>query len=50
MYQKFKDTGFVLLGFPCNQFGGQEPGGVETIGTFCKTNYRVSSPCSPKSK
>jgi glutathione peroxidase len=50
LYQKFKNKGFVILGFPCNQFGGQEPGDAETIGTFCETNYRVSFPLFAKIK
>jgi Glutathione peroxidase len=36
VYQKYKDKDFVILGFPSNQFGGQEPGSDEEIGSFCK--------------
>lgn len=42
LYQKYKDQGFEILGFPCNQFGGQDPGSNDQIGTFCKKNYGVS--------
>src|SRR5258708_3704922 len=35
LYQKYKDDGFVVLGFPCNQFGGQEPGTDEEVAVFC---------------
>lgn len=41
---KFKDRGFEVLGFPCNQFGEQEPGTAEQIGAFCEKNYGVSFP------
>ncbi len=44
IYRKYKDKGFVVLGFPCNQFGGQESGSDEEIQTFCKTTYDVSFP------
>jgi len=44
LYQRFKDRGFVVLGFPCNQFGAQEPGSADAIATFCATNYGVSFP------
>ena len=42
------DSGFTVLGFPCNQFGGQEPGSAEEIGTFCATNYGISFPIMEK--
>jgi glutathione peroxidase-family protein len=42
LHKKYKDQGLVVLGFPCNQFGGQEPGGAEEIQTFCKKNFGVS--------
>ncbi len=44
LYQKYKDTGvgLAILGFPCNQFGGQEPGDSSEIETFCRANYGVS--------
>ncbi|SMN22610.1 similar to Saccharomyces cerevisiae YBR244W GPX2 Phospholipid hydroperoxide glutathione peroxidase induced by glucose starvation [Maudiozyma saulgeensis] len=48
MYQKCKDQGFQVLGFPCNQFGHQEPGTNEEIRIFCKRNYGVSFPVFPK--
>ena len=44
LYRRFKDRGFVVLGFPCNQFGFQEPGGNDEIQSFCKTTYDVSFP------
>jgi len=47
-YEKFKDRGFVILGFPCNQFGGQEPGTEEEILEFCSTNYGVEFPMFSK--
>jgi len=48
LYQKFKDQGFVILGFPCNQFGGQEPGTASEIESFCKLNYGVTFPLMEK--
>ncbi len=48
VYEKYKDQGFVVLGFPCNQFGGQEPGNEEQIGEFCQRNYGVSFPMFAK--
>ncbi|WP_072572394.1 glutathione peroxidase [Granulibacter bethesdensis] len=44
LYQRFAASGFVVLGFPCNQFGAQEPGNSEEIRTFCGTQYGVSFP------
>src|SRR5512133_1562121 len=44
LYRTYKDRGLVVLGFPCNQFGGQEPGNAEAIGAFCEKNYGVSFP------
>jgi glutathione peroxidase len=44
LYQKYKDKGLVILGFPCNQFGGQEPGTAKEIKEFCKTTYGVTFP------
>jgi glutathione peroxidase len=41
MNEKYKDQGLAILGFPCNQFGGQEPGTAEEISTFCTTKYNV---------
>jgi glutathione peroxidase len=48
IYQQFKDQDFLVLGFPCNQFGGQEPGNEEQIGAFCQKNYGVSFPMFAK--
>jgi glutathione peroxidase len=42
IYEKYKDRGFEILAFPCNDFGGQEPGTNEEIRDFCKTNYNVN--------
>ncbi len=42
LYEKYKERGLEILGFPCNQFGGQEPGAESEIENFCKTNYGVS--------
>jgi glutathione peroxidase len=42
LYQKYKERGLEILAFPCNQFGGQEPGAESEIENFCKTNYGVS--------
>lgn len=44
LYEKYKDRGFVILGFPCNQFGAQEPGGPADIEQFCQVNYGVKFP------
>jgi glutathione peroxidase len=44
LYKTYQDKGFVVLGFPCNQFGGQEPGDNSDIGEFCQANYGVSFP------
>ena len=48
LYEKYKDQGFVVLGFPCNQFGGQDPGSNEQIGEYCQKNYGVSFPMFAK--
>ncbi len=48
LYQKHKDAGLVVLGFPCNDFGGQEPGTIEEIQTFCKAQYDVTFPLMAK--
>lgn len=45
--EKYKGK-LVVIGFPCNQFGGQEPGSTEEIGTFCKKNYGVTFPLTEK--
>jgi glutathione peroxidase len=47
-YQKYKDQGLVVLGFPCNQFGGQEPGTNEEIKEFCSSTFHVSFPLFDK--
>ncbi|MEM6366575.1 MAG: glutathione peroxidase [Planctomycetota bacterium] len=48
LYEKYQDQGFVVLGFPCNQFGGQEPGTEADIKQFCSTKYDVSFPMFSK--
>ena len=48
LYQKYKDEGLVIIGFPCNQFGKQEPGTSEEIQEFCSLNYDVTFPLSSK--
>lgn len=48
LYQKYKDDGLVILGFPCNQFGKQEPGDANDIEEFCQVNYGVSFPIFEK--
>jgi glutathione peroxidase len=48
LYEKYQDKGFVVLGFPCNQFGSQEPGTAEEIKQFCSTKYSVSFPMFEK--
>ena len=48
LYQKYKDRGLVILGFPCNQFGAQEPGSDQDIQQFCSLNYGVSFPVLAK--
>jgi glutathione peroxidase len=48
LYQKYKDQGFVVLGFPCNQFGGQEPGTNEEIKEFCSSKFSVTFPLFDK--
>lgn len=48
LYRKHKDAGLVVLGFPCNQFGAQEPGTEAEIQTFCSTTYGVSFPMFAK--
>lgn len=42
LHQSYKDQGLVVIGFPCNQFGSQDPGSNEEIGEFCQKNYGVS--------
>jgi len=48
IYEQYRDRGFVVLGFPCNQFGKQEPGSESDIGAFCSKNYGVSFPMFAK--
>ena len=48
LYEKYKDRGFAILGFPANNFGGQEPGTNEEIKTFCSTKYNVTFPMYSK--
>ena len=48
LYKKYKDRGFAVLGFPCNQFGAQEPGTAAEIGAFCERNYGVNFPMFDK--
>jgi glutathione peroxidase len=50
VYEKYKDKGFEILAFPCNDFGGQEPGTNEEIQSFCKTSYNVTFPLFDKVK
>jgi glutathione peroxidase len=48
LYRTYKDRGLVVLGFPCNQFGAQEPGSAAEISGFCDQNYQVSFPMFAK--
>jgi glutathione peroxidase len=48
LHKKFEPQGLTVLGFPCNQFGGQEPGNEVEIGAFCQKNYGVSFPMFAK--
>lgn len=48
LHQKFGDQGFEVLAFPCNQFGGQEPGDAEEIDQFCKVNFGLTFPLMQK--
>nr|WP_298928247.1 glutathione peroxidase [uncultured Erythrobacter sp.] len=48
LFQDFKDKDFEVLGFPCNQFGGQEPGNSDEIAEFCKVNFGVTFPLMKK--
>jgi glutathione peroxidase len=48
IYQKYKEKDFVIVGFPCNQFGGQEPGSEEEIQNFCSLNWSVTFPLASK--
>jgi glutathione peroxidase len=48
LQKKYAAKGFTVIGFPCNQFGGQEPGSAEEIQTFCSTNYGITFPIMEK--
>jgi glutathione peroxidase len=48
LYEALHPKGLTVLGFPCNQFGAQEPGGADEIGQFCQVNYGVSFPMFDK--
>lgn len=48
LYQKYKDQGLVIVGFPCDQFAGQEPGSNEEIAEFCRLNHGVTFPLMAK--
>ena len=48
LHKKYGPKGFAVLGFPCNQFGAQEPGDASEIANFCKLNYGVTFPLSDK--
>ena len=48
LQKKYEAKGFTVIGFPCNQFGGQEPGTSEEISTFCATNYGITFPIMEK--
>jgi glutathione peroxidase len=48
LHEKYKDRGFSVLGVPCNQFAGQEPGSSQDIATFCSATYGVTFPMTEK--
>jgi glutathione peroxidase len=48
LWEHYRDRGLVVLGVPCNDFGGQEPGSEADIKSFCSTNYRVGFPMTAK--
>ena len=48
LQKKYASKGFTVVGFPCNQFGGQEPGTAEEISQFCATNYGITFPIMEK--
>ena len=48
LYELYKDKGFVIIGVPSNQFGGQEPGSNKEIKDFCETNFNISFPMTEK--
>lgn len=50
LYQKYKEQGFAIVGFPCDQFAGQEPGSNEEIAEFCRLNHGVTFPLMAKTE
>lgn len=48
LYREYKERGFAILGFPCNQFGQQEPGSSSEINAFCESTYQISFPMFEK--
>jgi len=48
LYERYKEQGLVILGVPCNDFGGQEPGTGEEVAQFCQSNYGISFPMTAK--
>ena len=50
LYQKYKDQGLVIIGFPCDQFAGQEPGSNDEIAEFCRLNHGVTFPLMAKTE
>ena len=50
LYKEYKDIGLVIIGFPCDQFGNQEPGNSDEIQSFCSDNYGITFPMSEKIK
>src|ERR1051325_7398159 len=50
LYEKYRDRGFVVLGFPSNDFGGQEPGSADEIAAFCSSRFKVQFPLFEKVK
>ncbi len=48
LWERYRDDGLVVLGFPCNQFGGQDPGSDDEIASFCQLNYGVTFPMHAK--
>jgi len=48
LYERYQDSGFVIIGIPSNQFGGQEPGSNEEIKNFCETNFNITFPITDK--
>ncbi len=50
IYQNYKDKGFIIIGVPSDDFGGQEPGNSEEIANFCRLNYKITFPMASKEK